>query len=168
MIRPVPKSHVFMRTTHVEDEPMTIPGAYGKWQIGRVGLLACIALLIAACGASDDEKGGENPPPPVNHAPVPNAGIDLIGSTGQALALTGSATDADGDALTYEWAVVSGPANGGSLTSATSAGASFSATAAGSYVLRLTARDPSSASASDDTTVAITAPAAQRVDVDKP
>jgi hypothetical protein len=146
---------------------MKIAGAYGKRRTGRIGALACIALAVAACGSGEDD-GDNPPPPPTNHAPAANAGTDLTGATGQAITLAGSGTDADGDALTYEWIIVSGPANGGALTGATSASASFTATAAGAYVLRLTAKDPSTASGAASITVTITAPAANRVSVDKP
>ena len=146
---------------------MKIAGAYGKRRIGRIGALACIALALAACGSGEDD-GDDPPPPPANHAPAANAGTDLTGAIGQAITLAGSATDADNDALTYEWVIVSGPANGGGLTGATSASASFTATAAGAYVLRLTAKDPSNATGAATITVTITAPTANRVSVDKP
>jgi hypothetical protein len=70
--------------------------------------------------------------------------------------LAGSATDADNDPLTTTWSVISSPAGGGATfanDSALNTTATF--TAAGVYVLRLTA-DDGMVSAYDDVTITVT------------
>lgn len=106
------------------------------------------AVLAAFRGAPVD----------VNAAPVVNAGVDKTVRIPNAVTLTGSATDdgkPTGSSLTYAWTKVSGP---GTVTVANAAAASTTASfsAAGVYVLRLTASD-SLLSASDDVTVTATA-----------
>jgi MYXO-CTERM domain-containing protein len=93
-----------------------------------------------------------------NSAPVVNAGPDLTVDERAQVSLTGTAYDVDGNALTYAWTQVSGPAV--TLTGDNTLKPSFTApevTANARLVLRLTVSDgtgPGSASASD--TVAIT------------
>ena len=125
-------------------------------------------LLLAACKKGDD---GGNPPPPVapppppavNRAPVANAGVDATAMTGETINLSASASsDPDADALTYSWVIASGPA-GGTLTNATQATASFQATAAGTYVLEVTVRDPGNLSSVDSLSLTISSPPAPPV-----
>ena len=92
-----------------------------------------------------------------NRAPVVNAGPDLTVTLPNAATLRGTATD-DGlpnppGALTLSWSKVSGP---GTVTFANAAATNTTATfsAAGTYVLRLTAND-GALSASDDVTVTV-------------
>src|SRR5262249_2205348 len=106
-----------------------------------------VLRLTATDGATtlyDDvnvQRFGEEP----NQAPVVNGGHDQATAFPSGVAnLVGSATD-DGlpnppGALTYQWSVVSGP---GTATFGTPTQAATSATfsAAGTYVLRLTASD---------------------------
>ncbi|MEO8136003.1 MAG: Ig-like domain-containing protein, partial [Betaproteobacteria bacterium] len=96
---------------------------------------------------------------PVNGAPVVNAGANQTITLPATASLTGSATD-DGlpnppATLTYTWTKVSGP---GTVTfaSATSATTTATFSAAGSYVLRLTAND-SALSGSADVTITVNA-----------
>ncbi|HEX5472840.1 MAG TPA: DNRLRE domain-containing protein [Lacipirellulaceae bacterium] len=95
-------------------------------------------------------------PPPTNHAPVVSAGADQAGVLGTPVALVGSASD-DGlpspPALTTHWTVVSGP---GTVAFDNDQLASTSATfsAAGTYVLRLTA-DDGQLSAFDDMSIIV-------------
>ncbi len=96
--------------------------------------------------------------PQTNLAPTANAGPDQSITLPAAAALSGSATDDGlpvGSTLTYAWAQVSGP---GTATFAASTSASTSATfsAAGTYVLRLTASD-GALSGSDTVTVTVNA-----------
>ncbi|HET9474505.1 MAG TPA: PKD domain-containing protein, partial [Steroidobacteraceae bacterium] len=125
-------------------------------------------LLLAACKKEGD---GGNPPPPVapppppavNRAPVANAGADAAGMTGETINLNaGTSSDPDADALTYSWVIASGPA-GGTLTNATQATASFKATAAGTYVLEVTVRDPGNLSSVDSLSLTISSPPAPPV-----
>jgi hypothetical protein len=113
----------------------------------------------SALTASDDLAVTVNPASPVNQPPVVNAGPDQSVTLPATANLAGTATD-DGlpnppGAVTTTWSVVSGP---GTVTfgnaSATATTATFSA--AGSYVLRLTANDGALA-ASDDIAVTVNA-----------
>ena len=96
--------------------------------------------------------------PPTNTAPAVNAGADQTVTLPSAVALAGTASD-DGQpspsALTAAWSKVSGP---GTVTFGNSAALNTSATfsAAGVYVLRLSASDGALTS-SDDLTVTVNA-----------
>lgn len=87
-----------------------------------------------------------------NEPPVASAGADRAGAVGAPVVLDGTgSTDPDGDALTYAWSQVSGPAV--TLSTPNAATARFTPTVAGSYVLRLVVSD---GAVSDDDTVVIT------------
>ena len=67
-------------------------------------------IVLSACGGSGGGGGGNNPPPPpANRAPT---ATDVSAITRPATAVSGtlSATDADGDAISFT--LVAGPANG--------------------------------------------------------
>ena len=78
-----------------------------------------------------------------NAAPVANAGVAQNVSTGTVVTLDGSASsDANGDALTYAWALTSRPAGStAGLGNPTSPKPSFTADVAGTYVGTLTVGD---------------------------
>jgi plastocyanin len=79
----------------------------------------------------------------VNTPPVANAGLDQAITAGSTVQLDGSrSTDADGNLLSYRWALVSRP-GGSSATvqNANSVRASFAADVAGTYVAQLIVRD---------------------------
>ena len=78
-------------------------------------------------------------------------------TVGTPYVLSGTASDPDGDPLTYSWTVLSGPA-GSTLTNATTLTPSFTANAAGTYTLRLTATDNGSLSGSDNVVLSTTQP----------
>ena len=83
--------------------------------------------------------------------------------TGETINLSASASsDPDADTLTYSWVIASGPA-GATLTNATQATASFQATAAGTYVLEVTVRDPGNLSSVDSLSLTISSPPAPPV-----
>ncbi|MDA3959977.1 MAG: PKD domain-containing protein [Planctomycetota bacterium] len=73
------------------------------------------------------------------HAPVVTAGADADITLGENLALSGAATDADGDTLSLAWSAQ--PPAGVTFADAGSASTSVSFTAAGSYTLTLSASD---------------------------
>ncbi len=87
-----------------------------------------------------------------NRTPEAEAGDDQLVTVGETVVLDGSASsDPDvGDALTYTWSQVSGPAVG--LTGDDTATASFTPSEAGTYVFELTV-DDGSISATDTVTV---------------
>ncbi|MEK7949975.1 CBM96 family carbohydrate-binding protein [Luteolibacter soli] len=104
----------------------------------------------------DKSTGGS----PSNQAPIVNAGPDQSGtltSTSATLTLSGSATDDGlpaGSSLTTSWTRVSGP-TGVSFATSTSQSTNATFSAAGTYVLRLTASD-GELTGSDDVTITIT------------
>lgn len=112
-----------------------------------------------ALSASDDVTVTVSPAPATNQAPVANAGPDVAVTLPNSATLDGTVTDdglPSGSTLTTTWSKFSGP---GVVTfgdaSAVDTTASFSA--AGSYVLRLTASD---GALSDTDNVAVTVSAA--------
>ena len=78
-----------------------------------------------------------------NAAPVANAGSAQTVVLGSLVTLNGSASsDADGDALTYDWTLTSKPAGSTAiLTADTSANPTFTADLAGNYVATLVVND---------------------------
>ena len=103
--------------------------------------------------AGDDVDLGnplDPPPPPANSAPtITSLGGPYAGSEGSAVQFTGSATDPDGNPLTYEWSFGDG-------TSGVGASVSHIYKDNGNYSVTLTVRDPAglSASASGMATIA--------------
>lgn len=97
-----------------------------------------------------------------NSPPVADAGPDQSGVPAGPVVLDGSGSyDPDGDALTYQWSQIAGPAV--ALTNATSAKASFTAAQGQTYSFRLVVRDGSGAQAAARVTVTSTNPAPIRV-----
>ncbi len=110
--------------------------------------------------ASDDVTVVVTDVPSANQPPTVNAGADATVAAGSMLALSGVASD-DGQpsgSLTTQWSVVSGP---GSVTFGSASALATSAvfSAAGSYVLRLTASD-GALSAADDVSITVSTPPA--------
>jgi hypothetical protein len=92
--------------------------------------------------------------------PVVNAGSDTSVSQGATVSLSGTATDSDGTITSTVWSVTSFPGGSTSptITNSTSlTTASFTASATGTYVLRLTATDNGSNTAYDERTITVTA-----------
>ena len=94
--------------------------------------------------------------PAPNNAPVAKAGADRTVVVGTPVTLDGSgSSDADGDPLTYRWALASGPSGSSAkLSSATAAKPSFSPDAVGTYLFSLIVNDGKADSAA--ATVSIT------------
>jgi hypothetical protein len=94
-------------------------------------------------------------PPPVNRAPVAAAGPNATANVGEVVQLSGAgSSDPDGDSLTFDWSVVSGPNGGAQLSATNVVNPTLTATTAGIYTLRLVVFDGQLASAPDE--VAIT------------
>uniref|UniRef100_A0A486XLJ0 Calx-beta domain-containing protein n=1 Tax=Rheinheimera sp. BAL341 TaxID=1708203 RepID=A0A486XLJ0_9GAMM len=92
-----------------------------------------------------------------NTAPVVNAGEDRQVNAGQTVTLTATATDAQGDAISYQWQQISGISV--TLQNAGSASSSFVApVSSASLVFRVTATDSRGASSSDDINLNIVTP----------
>jgi len=96
-------------------------------------------------------------PAPANIPPVANAGIPQTVMAGNVVNLSGSNSyDANGDALTYYWSIISAPAaSTAKLSNSNSVNPSFTANAAGNYVIQLYVNDGKANSSS--VTVTITA-----------
>jgi len=88
-------------------------GDYG-WVVDNVHLNGANAPVFSTAVAEDNVCAS------TNHAPTANAGADFSVNEGAVANLLGSATDADGDPLTFAWTQVSGPTvaivNGTTLT----------------------------------------------------
>jgi hypothetical protein len=92
------------------------------------------------------------------HAPVANAGLDGVGEVGKPLVLEGRGSyDVDGDALTYTWRRISGPAD--SPAPASSATPTLRPTGPGQVVVGLTVSDGRVTSAEDTVIFEIDDPA---------
>lgn len=90
-----------------------------------------------------------------NSTPVADAGPDQVGVSPGTITLDGSGSyDPEGDALTYAWSQLSGPAV--SISGMTTARATFTAAAGQSYSFRLTVKDTSGLQASARVTVTTT------------
>jgi len=77
-----------------------------------------------------------------NHAPVPNAGANQTVNVGDTVNLTGTATDIDGDPLTFSWRLLSAPTGSTTTLNAwNTSKASFVADVAGTYRFELIADD---------------------------
>lgn len=102
-------------------------------------LIAFLAVVttMTACG------GGGGGDATQNSAPQANAGANQSVLAGSVVSLTGSASsDADGDALTYDWAMTSKPSGSVAvLASANGSTSSFTPDLAGPYVATLIVND---------------------------
>lgn len=92
-----------------------------------------------------------------NTPPTVSAGPDQTVAVGATVNLASSASDADGSIESRQWSVTASPGAAPTITSSTSANASFVASTAGVYVLRMTVTDNDGASAYDETTVYVPA-----------
>jgi hypothetical protein len=92
---------------------------------------------------------------PANHPPVANAGPDQTTPTGSVVHLNASASsDADGDPLTYSWAMVSRPAgSAAALSDPAVVNPTFIADTFGTYTIELRVNDGAVNSAPDSVTV---------------
>lgn len=89
-----------------------------------------------------------------NRAPVGAASAPGTVNLGSQAVLAGSATDPDGDALTYSWARSGGTGPTVAVSDAASATARFTPVAAGTYEFTLTVSDPAGARSARTVTVA--------------
>lgn len=98
-------------------------------------------VLLSGCSGEDAEP---------NKAPQITVSGDVIGITGQSVALTANASDPDGDALQVSWNIVESPAgSSASLTNTSNSGADFSTAMAGFYRVEVVAEDGRGGQVSD-------------------
>jgi poly(3-hydroxybutyrate) depolymerase len=92
---------------------------------------------------------------PVNALPVANAGADKsITLPTSSVQLTGSGTDADGSIASYSWTKIAGPSSF-TFSSTTVSSPTVSNLIQGTYTFRLTVKDNSGATATDDVNVIV-------------
>lgn len=137
------------RPTFVAD----LPGAYAATLVVNDGLLSSAVATVGITAAV------------ANVAPVANAGIAQSITSGTLVTLNGSASsDANGDALTYAWALVSRPAgSNAALLASSGVRVTFTADTVGAYTASLVVNDGSLSSSAS--TVIITAAAANAAPV---
>jgi len=92
----------------------------------------------------------------VNHPPVANAGSNQFKTLGQTVNLNGSAVDADGDALSFEWTLTVPAGSHAVLNTHTSPQASFTPDVIGTYRASLVASDAASSSLPSSITIQVT------------
>jgi hypothetical protein len=111
-------------------------------------LLACATVGLLACGGGDGDGT-------TNTAPVADAGADQSVTICSTAALNGSgSSDAEGDALTFNWSLVTAPAGSlAEISGASSANASFMPDVPGTYVASLTVSDGTASGAADTVTI---------------
>jgi CubicO group peptidase (beta-lactamase class C family) len=135
--------------------------------VSKSSLLAMVVistLALAACGGGGGGGSGGSTPPPTspggaNTAPTVNAGADqTITLPTNAVDVSGTATDAENNTLTYAW--TASPAAGVTFASASAAASRVTFAAAGTYTLTLTVSDGTATTTDTVQVVVNAAPAA--------
>ena len=75
--------------------------------INKLFSLSLITLALSACGGGSS-SGGNTPVQPQNQAPVLGNIAPMLVSAGDSVTLASSATDAEGDTISYEWVQLDG------------------------------------------------------------
>jgi hypothetical protein len=121
---------------------------------GPPGSVFSVCLRVRDPGGLADTKCTTVTVAASNRPPVANAGPNQQVNEGDLVTLDGSASsDPDGDALTYSWSLIGGPAV--TLSSTSAAKPTFTAPDDGAYTFRLVVND-GQATSSDDITVNVT------------
>ncbi|WP_224363644.1 PKD domain-containing protein [Hyalangium versicolor] len=130
----------------------TVDGRYGLTLVVNDGEVASAPAFTEVLAIN---------PNVTTHEPVASAGPDGVGELGKPVTLEGRGSyDVDGDALTYTWRRVSGPAD--PPVPANLATPTFRATGAGTVVMGLTVSDGKVTSAEDTVSFEIDDPAVNR------
>lgn len=118
---------------------------------GRAGSRLKVSLfLMALAGCSDGSTE------PTNTTPTASAGADQTVGIFETVSLAGTASDADGDALTYSWSFVNQPVGStATFSSTTTAATTFVADSEGAFEVQLSVSD-GTATATDDVTITVT------------
>ncbi len=136
-------------------------------------LAASVFLVFSgsSCGSSSGGSGSDDPVEvATNQAPFAFAGDDVTAEVGTTVPLDGAmSSDADGDALTYEWLVVFLPAGSlAELFDATAVNPMLTPDIPGDYVLDLFVSDGQTVSAPAQVTITATAPPAPPAPIEAP
>ncbi len=135
----------------------------------RLWALMASLCLLAACGGGGGGGGGDKT---VDRAPVAHAlasgdvrmdgGVVHASVGGSVLFDASGSTDADGDALTFAWTLVSAPTGSAVPTSGTGSTLRWTPDKLGDYTFSVTASDPKGSTSTQQATVTVdnTAPAA--------
>ncbi|MFZ1388107.1 MAG: PKD domain-containing protein [Thiolinea sp.] len=123
-----------------------------KRRLQNLCLLAGLMALLTACGGGGDSSGT------TNHQPTAEAGTNQAVLVNAEVSLDGSnSNDADGDALTYSWRLISKPSNStSSLTNPTTVKPKLVVDKIGDYVIGLIVKDGSLSSATDTVIIKVT------------
>lgn len=104
--------------------------------------------IISSC-KKDDELQGE--------PPTANAGIDQDAMVGSTVMLNGTATDPDGDELTFNWAITTSPSgSSATISNANNKNASFVPDKVGSYTITFSVSDGIFNTVSDEAIITVT------------
>ena len=129
---------------------------YYKSSIRHGALLITLSVLLSACGGGGGNEAA-TPPPPANNntAPTANAGPTQYVKVGDTVTLDGTTSqDAEGDALTYQWRMVSAPSiSWPAIQNGITARPAFLADAAGAYTVELVVSDGDLESEPDTVTI---------------
>ncbi|MEQ9443482.1 MAG: hypothetical protein RIG62_30870 [Cyclobacteriaceae bacterium] len=105
--------------------------------ISKLYFFLFIALLVGVTACKEDK---EDPVP--GAPPTVNAGPDLNGTVGNTVALSGTASDPDGDPLSTNWSIVTRPdGSSAAITNPSNLSSSFVPDLAGNYTVQLSAND---------------------------
>lgn len=122
-----------------------------------LGLCLALALgtFLVGCGGGGGggADAGQQTPPVTNTAPTANAGPIQNVVVGAAVILDGSGSDANGDALTYNWSLVVPSGSAASLSAGTTPKPTFVVDVAGTYTATLVVNDGKVNSAAATVTV---------------
>lgn len=118
-----------------------------------------VFLVLAGCGGGGGGSTTNDPPDIVNQPPLANAGNDISAVSGEAVELSGAASDSDGAVNSIVWIQTGGPAV--EFDDANSLTVSFVAPGVSNQtelVFELTVTDDDGAQSSDSVSVAVMPP----------
>ncbi len=111
-------------------------------------IFAIFLSTVYSCKKKEEAKG---------EPPTANAGIDQDAMVGSTVTLTGTASDPDGDELTFSWSITTSPSGSASTVSnANSKNASFVPDKAGSYTLTFSVSDGIFSPVEDEAIITVT------------
>lgn len=117
----------------------------------RFSLLLILLIFIGTFHSCKDDELQPGEPP------IADAGINQDAVVGSTVTLNGSATDPDGDELTYSWSITTSPSgSNATVTNANTKNASFVPDVAGSYTVTLSVSDGTHGTVTDEAIITVT------------